>query len=119
MMNKLTLICSLLLLLTFGFAGSALAFGVKELDTEKIAIKFNAEVTRGGYQVVSTEELKQWMDKGTKMLIVDTMPYEASYKKAHIPGAVQMEFPIPEVTELDAGKQDKLNNRIFRQVKVE
>ncbi len=29
------------------------------------------------------------------------MPYEDSYKKQHVPGAVQFEFPIPEVTSLD------------------
>jgi hypothetical protein len=29
----------------------------------------------------------------TGMLIVDTMPLEDSYKKNHIPDAVQMEFP--------------------------
>jgi rhodanese-related sulfurtransferase len=29
------------------------------------------------------------------------MPYKDSYKKQHVPGAVQFEFPIPEVTKLD------------------
>ena len=33
------------------------------------------------------------------MLIIDTMPYEDSYKKHHLPGAVHYEFPIPEVKE--------------------
>jgi len=35
------------------------------------------------------------------MLIVDTMPYADSYKKQHVPGAKQMEFPIPEMSSLD------------------
>jgi thiosulfate/3-mercaptopyruvate sulfurtransferase len=82
-------------------APCASALGVKELETEKIAVTFNAEVKRGGYKVVSTEELKKWMDEKKSMLIVDTMPYEDSYKKNHIPGAKQMEFPIPEMTSLD------------------
>jgi rhodanese-related sulfurtransferase len=33
------------------------------------------------------------------MLIVDTMPYEASYKKQHVPGAVQFLFPIEEMSD--------------------
>jgi rhodanese-related sulfurtransferase len=77
------------------------AFGVKELETEKSAVTFCREVERGGYKVVSTEELKKWMDEKKSMLIVDTMPYEDSYKKNHIPGARQMEFPIPEMKSID------------------
>jgi thiosulfate/3-mercaptopyruvate sulfurtransferase len=33
------------------------------------------------------------------VLVIDTMPYEASYKKGHIPTAQQFLFPIPEMTE--------------------
>ena len=33
------------------------------------------------------------------MVIVDTMPFEDSYKKAHLPGAVQFLFPIPDMNE--------------------
>lgn len=77
----------------------------KELDTEKVAVNFNQEVARGGYKVVPTAELKTWIDQKKPMLIIDTMPYEASYKKNHIPGASQFEFPIPEVTSLDEAKK--------------
>jgi rhodanese-related sulfurtransferase len=80
---------------------SQAAWGEKELETEKIAVNFAREVERGGYKIVSTEELKVWIDQKKDMLIVDTMPYEDSYKKQHVPGAVQFEFPIPEVTSLD------------------
>ena len=81
------------------------SLSTKELDTEKIATNFHKEVARGGYQVVPTEELKAWIDKKKDMLIIDTMPYEDSYKKNHIPGAKQFEFPIPEVKELDDAKK--------------
>ena len=43
------------------------------------------------------------------MLIIDTMPLEASYKKQHIPGAVQMEFPIPEMKEMDDAKKARVH----------
>lgn len=75
--------------------------GGKELDTEKIAVDLARQVVGGGYQIVSTPELKEWVDAKKDMLIIDTMPYEDSYKKQHIPGAVQFEFPIPDLTNLD------------------
>lgn len=89
-------------LLVFGMAGGAVAaWGTKELDSEKVAVTFAREVERGGYKILTTAELKGWIDQKKPMLIVDTMPYEDSFKKQHIPGAVQMEFPIPEMTTLD------------------
>jgi len=84
------------------FASSACAaWGTKELETEQSAATFAREVIRGGYDIVTAKELKNWIDQKKNMLIVDTMPYEASYKKQHVPGAVQIEFPIPEMTALD------------------
>lgn len=77
------------------------AWGDKELETETLAVTFAREVARGGYNIISTTELKKWIDEKKDMILVDTMPYEASYKKQHIPGAVQMEFPIPEMTQMD------------------
>ena len=32
----------------------------------------------------------------------DTMPYDESYKKQHVPGAVQFLFPIPDMKEWDS-----------------
>ena len=89
-------------------ANGLAAWGSKELETEKIAVNFANEVARGGYKFVSTEELKAWMDQKKDLLIVDTMPYEDSYKKQHVPGAVQIEFPIPEMTQLDEKKKADL-----------
>ena len=83
------------------FASNCSAFGTskfeKEVEKEKEAVKLLREVQRGGYQVITTEELQQTMNNGEDILIVDTMPFEASYKKGHIPGAVQFLFPIPEM----------------------
>ena len=95
--------CLIVGVFAFGLCGSAsaLEWGKSELDTEKLAVRFNQEVQKGGYKIVATEELKGWIDKKEKMLIVDTMPLEDSYKKQHIPGAVQIEFPIEELTQLN------------------
>lgn len=95
------------LALVAGLAGVAMAglFGTAELDNEKLVVNFYNEVQRGGYDIVTTKELKGWVDEKKPMLIIDTMPFEASYKKAHIPGAKQFLFPIEEVTEMDADKK--------------
>jgi thiosulfate/3-mercaptopyruvate sulfurtransferase len=90
----------------------AVQWTVKELDNEKLVVNFHQEVTRGGYQVVATEELKTWIDQKKPMLLVDTMPLEDSYKKNHLPGAVQMEFPIPEMTQIDDKTKADLEKRL-------
>jgi rhodanese-related sulfurtransferase len=69
----------------------------QEVEKEKEAVKLVREVQRGGYDIVTTERLKKWIDAGKDMLIIDTMPYKASFKKAHVPGAKQFLFPIPEM----------------------
>lgn len=102
---KLMMVLTLGVLFLLGAVGQAAAFGVKELDNETLVMNFHNEVVRGGYKVVSTAELKKWLDEKKPLLLVDTMPYEDSYKKNHIPGAVQMEFPIPEMTSLDEAKK--------------
>jgi thiosulfate/3-mercaptopyruvate sulfurtransferase len=78
----------------------------KEVEKETGAIKLVREVQRGGYDVVSTAELNQWIDAGKDMVIVDTMPLEASYQKNHVPGAVQFLFPIPDMDGWDAKETD-------------
>jgi thiosulfate/3-mercaptopyruvate sulfurtransferase len=101
--RKIVLFGLLSLFFFFFLAQPAEAFnwGSKEVKIEKIAINFAREVARGGYSFLRIDELKQWLDQKKEILIVDTMPFEASYKKIHIPGAVQFEFPIPELTTMD------------------
>lgn len=86
----------------FILSGAALAaWGDKELETEKVAVTFYKEVQRGNYRIVSTQELKGWIDQKKDLLLVDTMPFDDSYKKQHIPGAVNFVLPIPEMTQID------------------
>lgn len=102
------LVVLVLILATAG--SSTAAFGTnkfqKEVEKEQGAVKLLREVERGGYGIVSTEELKQLIDEGKDILIVDTMPYETSYKKGHVPGAKQFLFPIPEMVEWDSNETD-------------
>ena len=104
-MFKLMLKLMIVSMVVFGLAGPAMALFddkfEKELEKEKGAVKLVREVQRGGYDVVTTEELKKQIDSGKNMAIVDTMPFKDSYKKQHVPGAVQFLFPIPEMKQWD------------------
>ena len=100
-------------------AGESYGFGTSkfeaEVEKEQAAVKLLREVQRGGYEVITTTELHDVVESGRDVLIIDTMPYEASYKKGHIPTAQQFLFPIPEMTTWEkdqtAGKsQDDFTN---------
>ena len=90
----------LIMLLT---VSNAFAFGSSkfkdEVDKEAGAVKLVREVVQGGYDVITTSELAALKESGEDILVIDTMPYEASYKKNHVPGAVQFLFPIPDMKE--------------------
>ncbi len=93
-------------ILILGVAQFAHAFGKdkfeEELEKEQGAVKLVREVQRGGYDIVTTEELKKMIDEKKDILIIDTMPFEDSYKKEHVPGAKQFLFPIPDMPTWDS-----------------
>jgi thiosulfate/3-mercaptopyruvate sulfurtransferase len=106
--------------LVFGLSCPAMALFEnkfeKEVEKEAGAVKLVREVQRGGYGLVTTEELKNWIDGVKDMVIVDTMPYEASYKKMHLPGAVQFLFPIPDMNQWDTKETDGKSQDDFVQL---
>ncbi len=91
-------------------ASSAFAFGTSkfkdEVDKEIGAVKLTREVMRGGYDVITTAELSEVLKAGGDVLVIDTMPYKASYKKGHIPTAKQFLFPIPDMVVWDSKETD-------------
>jgi len=91
----------------FALTGCGQSWSNKELETEKTAVNLVREAARGNYQIIPTEEMEAWIEQKKDMLIVDTMPYEDSYKKHHLPGAVPYEFPIPEMKEMDDNAKAK------------
>lgn len=106
--NRLAMFCTLLAVLLL-ISTPALSFDnkfEKEVKAEAQAVKLLREVQRGGYDIVTTAELKQWQDEGKDMLVIDTMPYADSYKKAHVPGAEQFLFPIPDMNSWDSKETD-------------
>lgn len=81
----------------------------KETQLEKdavVAANLAMQTIKGDYKLVTTEELKKWQDEGKKLVLIDTMPFEASYAKAHVPGAKQFLFPIPDMAMWDAKETD-------------
>ncbi len=104
--------------LVVGLAGPATAKNKfqKEVEKEAGAVKLVREVQVGGYDVFTTEELKQWIDSGKEMVIVDTMPYDASYKKGHVPGAKQFLFPIANMRTWDTKETDGRSQKDFMQL---
>lgn len=97
--------CLLVVLGVFA-ASSAFALGgskfEQEVEKEQGAVKLVREVMKGGYDVITTAELDAQMKSGEEILIIDTMPYEESYKKEHVPGAKQFLFPIPDMDTWDS-----------------
>ena len=78
----------------------------KEAEVENVAVKLVREVVKGNYKTITAKELKELIDAKKDILIIDTMPYEASYKKEHIPGAKQFLFPIPDMVTWDTKETD-------------
>lgn len=78
----------------------------KEVELETAAVKLLREVERGGYKVIATKELKEMLDSGKDILVIDTMPYADSYQKEHVPGAKQFLFPIPDLENWDPKETD-------------
>lgn len=105
-MKKIVLVTVLVLFA----ASSVFAFGTgkfkDEVEKETEAVKLVRDVMRGGYDVITTSELSDAIKKGEDMLLIDTMPYDASYKKEHVPGAKQFLFPIPDMQEWDTKETD-------------
>lgn len=99
-----------LALLTLSLAGCGHNKFQQEVTTEKVAVKLAREVVEGDYQLITTAELKALLDATGDLVLVDAMPYEASFRKQHIAGAVQFLFPKSTMATWDpaetAGKSE-------------
>jgi len=88
----------------------------QEVVTEEAAVKLVREFADGGYEVITTQELKELLEDKTDMVLVDTMPYESSYAKAHIPGAVQFLFPKDAIDAWDDAQSDGKSEEDYAQL---
>ncbi|MEX2185210.1 MAG: rhodanese-like domain-containing protein [Pirellulales bacterium] len=75
----------------------------KEVETEKSAVGLARQVQAGGYDLITTEELKKLIDDKSAFVLVDTMPAE-DFGREHIPGAINFDLPKEDMNEWDAKK---------------
>ncbi|MDY6065380.1 MAG: rhodanese-like domain-containing protein [Finegoldia sp.] len=64
-----------------------------EQKIETASMNLVNAVNKGGYELLSTEELNSWIEQKKDMIIIDTMPAK-SFDKNRIPGAVNAELPV-------------------------
>lgn len=72
-----------------------------EVNIEKAALNLVKAKEAGKYNLVSTDELKSWIDSKKEMVIIDTMP-GSSFKNGRIPGAVNAELPKTGIKDMTA-----------------
>ena len=88
----------------------------QEVQTEEAAVKLANETVAGGYQLVSTADLKKMLEEGEDFLLVDAMPAEDSYDKGHIPRAVNFAFPKEVMDGWDDGAMAGRSQADFQQL---
>jgi thiosulfate/3-mercaptopyruvate sulfurtransferase len=102
---KQSAVLSLVALALSGCAGT-IGTSPKGLEApiEKAAIKFASDVKAGGYKVVTTDELKKWIDENKNLIIISSLPAADDRVNGTIPGALNAEMPK---TEKDLTPEDK------------
>ncbi len=63
-----------------------------------------AEARRGGYDLLTLDELESLYQSGKDFIILDVRP-DYEYKRAHLPRAANLEFHLGERLTLDPAKQ--------------
>src|SRR6185369_3973633 len=92
-------------------AGCAATHGTSpkglEVPIEKAALKFSSDIKDGGYKIVSTDELKKWLDEGKKLTIISTLPAAEDKEFGALPSAVNGAMPKSE-KDLSLADRDNL-----------
>jgi hypothetical protein len=98
---KLTLTLALLSLVCLAQTALANKFE-DETAKEKEAVKLVRDTQKGGYGLVSTEELKAWIDASKPMVIVDTMPLPTATRRSMCRAR---QFPVSHPGHGEVGHQ--------------
>lgn len=102
---------SLITALTWSLAGCATTIGTSpkglEVPIEKSAVKFASDVKEGGYKIITTDELKKWLDTGKKITIISTLPAEDDKQFGLLPFALSAVMPKSE-KELTQAQTDNI-----------
>jgi len=88
--------------------GCAAKFGTSpkglEVPIEKAAVKFSADIKDGGYKIITTDELKKWLDEGKKLTLISSLTHGEDRVSGIIPGALSA--PMPQ-SEQELNPEDK------------
>ena len=98
LVNRLFMLAAFSVLLCVGCGTNKFE---QEVTIEASAVKFAEEVVSGQYDVLSTNDVKKLIDSKTAMVLVDAMPAASSFNAAHLPGAVNFEFPKNTIESWD------------------
>ena len=100
---------SIIAVTAFALTGCAASFGTSpkglELPIEKAALKFAADTKANAYKVVTTEDLKKWIDEKKPMTVISALPAEEDASLGAIPGAVNGLIPKTEKELTPADKE--------------
>jgi rhodanese-related sulfurtransferase len=88
----------------------------QELTIEDSSVKFAREVVGGQYAILSTAEVKKLRDEGADFVLLDAMPAASSFNLAHIPGAVNFEFPKEPIDKWDEESMPGQTREAYRQL---
>jgi rhodanese-related sulfurtransferase len=102
---------SVLAIVSLVLAGCASTHGTSpkglEIPIENATVKFASDIKDGGYGIVTTEELKRWVDEGKKMTIISALPAAEDKEFGILPSAVNAAMPKTE-KELTKAAKDSL-----------
>ncbi|PKN12540.1 MAG: sulfurtransferase [Deltaproteobacteria bacterium HGW-Deltaproteobacteria-4] len=97
-------------IMSLAFAGCAAVPGTSskglEIPIEKAAVKFVTDVKDGGYNIVSTDELKKWLAEGKEITIISALTADDDKQIGTLPGAINGVMPK---SEKDLTPSDKEN----------
>lgn len=115
--------------ITLGWSQSILLAGVivcvvgcgtnkfeQELTIEDSSVKFAREVVNGQYAILTTAEVKKLNDEGADLLLLDAMPAASGFDLAHIPGAVNFEFPKEPIEQWDEDSMPGRTKEAYQQM---
>ena len=67
-----------------------------EVPVENAAVRLSADLQTGGYRIITTAELKQWLDEGRAITIISTLPAYGERVSGILPGSVNAGMPLLE-----------------------
>lgn len=78
------------------------------LGEEKSAVELARQMAAGGYKLIDTKSLSEFVSSRSDMVLLDVRP-SGDFRKAHILGSTNIPFPAEKEKEWDTKKMDGLS----------